>query len=966
MNKFVLIIIFISGFGMRSHEQIMLAAWTFDTLSASPNTPKSYPSTLGAQSQGAFLYSDGTNGASNWSSNELNSFAGTVNNDPRGSSALAGKAYSLQNTTANGKSIVLKFFMTGYQGAVLTYVTQKTSTGFSSQQWAFSIDSLTFTNVGSAFTPPGSFSIQTLDLSGITQINGSAKVWLRMTVTGCSSASGNNRLDNLVINASVLTILPSKLTINNINSGVPPVAGTPFTVVVQSQDAGNNAANVISDVGVVLVSGTGTLGGTITGIIPAGQSSAIITGVTMTEGYAHVITAHQVSGTPPLADGNSPPFNVIAAVPDYRTTASGNWSLSGTWQILIAGNWYDAWDYPDASNKNATILTGHTVVVTDNNGKCNNLTINTGGKLWVNSNVAIHFLDIYGNISDNGIIGSSDNGATIDMISFNIDGINCIISGFGNFDAGRISKNTTEAPITTLSINMALRLRYPGGPDASLCNAQQATTTFNIVINPGFSVTCQDARIDLTGCTLTLRSDITGMAGIIDNGTIVNNTNVSVEQFITGYSLPGDSKYHILSSPINGQIIRPEFVSDPPNPADDFYKWDEPTSTWINSKNISGSWNASFENNFVTGRGYMVAYPTNIKKVFNGSLNTFPASSPLILNCSWTDPVKGGSGGWNMCGNPFPSSVDWNLVSKGDGIDNALYYYDPVIENYRYYIQFLPGISVGNGSQFIPPGQGFFVHANNMGTNKTLAIDNTMRSVTGISTWYKENQDNLYNCLNLKVDNGINSDETFVLFIDGATSGFDGEFDALKLASINPNVPELYTLSTDTTGLAINTLPLPVDKTIVPLEFKPGPGGNYSLTSSGLNSFIPGISISLEDVKTGITQNLVEDPVYNFISSEGDDPGRFLLHFSGLSGIHDPADQMNIHIYSFDQSVTIKRSSPAKGARVIVYDLRGDIVLISDLPDKPAISFDLAEKKGYFLVKVVNGNDLLTAKVFLE
>ena len=966
MNKFVLLLVFVSGFGMCSREQTLLAAWTFDTLSASPNTPRSYPSTLGSQSQVACLYSDGTNGSSAWSSNELNSFSGSVINDPRGSSAVAGKAYSLQNTSANGKSIVLKFFMTGFQGAILTYVTQKTSTGFNSQQWAFSIDSLTFSNVGTAFTPQSSFSIQTLDLSGITQINGAAKVWLRMTVTGCLSASGNNRLDNLVINASVLNIAPSKLAIISINAGIPPVAGVPFNVVVQSQDGGSNAGNVTSDVGVLLVSGTGTLGGTLTGTIPAGQSSVNITGVIMTEGYAQTITAHQVSGTPSLTDGNSSPFNVVSPVPDYRTKTTGNWNLSGTWQIRIVGNWYDAWDYPDAGNKSATILTGHTVTVTDNNGKCNNLTINTGGKLWDNSNITVHFLDIYGNISDNGMIGSINSGVTKDLISFNIDGTNCSISGTGSFDAGRISKNTIVNTVTILSIKMPVVLRYPGGTDAALYNSQPGTTTFNIVINPGFAVTCPDAGIDLTGCTLTLKSDVTGTGGIIDNGIIINNSNVTVEQFLTGYSVQDDSKYHILSSPVNIQVIRPGFVNDPPNAADDFYKWDEPSSIWVNSKTSSGSWNTSFENNFITGRGYLVAYPSTLIKVFNGSLNTYPASSPLVLNCTWTDPASGGSGGWNMCGNPFPSSVDWNLVSRGNGIDNALYYYDPVIENYRYYIQYLTGISVGNGSRFIPPGQGFFIHANNTGINKTLAFDNTVRSVTGLFTWYKESPVIPSNYFALKVGNGNNVDETFVLFLDGATPGFDGKFDALKMFSLNQQMPELYTIAPDKTSLAINALPLPVNKTIVPVGFKPGSGGKYSLTANELNSFTTGTSIILEDGKTGVTQNLVENPVYNFISSAGDDPGRFFLHFSGLSVIHEQVNHLDINIYSFDHTITIKRLFPSQGGKVIVYDLMGDTVFTSYLSDQPAIFFDIPDRWGYFIVKVINGMDLVTAKVFLN
>ncbi|MBC8884203.1 hypothetical protein H9X57_15125 [Flavobacterium piscinae] len=130
------------------------AAWTFDTSLAAPNTPTSVTANIGNQSGIATIFANGTNGSSTWitatTGNELTMFAGTTINDPRGTT-VAGSSYSLVGGTgnsANGKSIVLKFSMTGFENPVLSFATRGTSTGFNNHQWAWSTDNLTYTNFG--------------------------------------------------------------------------------------------------------------------------------------------------------------------------------------------------------------------------------------------------------------------------------------------------------------------------------------------------------------------------------------------------------------------------------------------------------------------------------------------------------------------------------------------------------------------------------------------------------------------------------------------------------------------------------------------------------------------------------------------------------------------------------------------------------------------------------------------------
>jgi len=108
----------------------------------------------------------------------------------------------------------------------------------------------------------------------------------------------------------------TKLAITSVNGGLSPTAGIAFSVVVQSQDAAGNPANVTSTTGVSLSlhTGTGTLGGTgtLTGSIANGANSVTISEVTYSKAETGVsLTAARTSGMS-LASGNSAAFTVLA------------------------------------------------------------------------------------------------------------------------------------------------------------------------------------------------------------------------------------------------------------------------------------------------------------------------------------------------------------------------------------------------------------------------------------------------------------------------------------------------------------------------------------------------------------------------------------------------------------------------------------------------------------------------------
>ncbi|MFZ4082263.1 MAG: PEP-CTERM sorting domain-containing protein [Pirellula sp.] len=191
----------------------LVAGWDFQTttnggtaLAVSPNTPKLITANFGAGN----LFLNGQNGSSDWfvpatgsTNTELNAFSGTGLNAGTGFSTTTtgAAALALLNTTANGKAAVFRFSMAGFQDLAVSYATQRTTTGFTTQTWAFSTDGTNWTDHQTVSGLQTTFATQTL--TTITGLNGAADAYLRLTVTGATGGSGNNRLDNIQFNAAV-------------------------------------------------------------------------------------------------------------------------------------------------------------------------------------------------------------------------------------------------------------------------------------------------------------------------------------------------------------------------------------------------------------------------------------------------------------------------------------------------------------------------------------------------------------------------------------------------------------------------------------------------------------------------------------------------------------------------------------------------------------------------------------------
>lgn len=255
---------------LAARSQDLLCSWHFDALLLAPATTTVNPADSGLQNGVATIYLDGTNGSSVWitdtsgTGTELNAFTGSTINDGRVTPA-ATKALAPANSTANLKGLVIKFSMLNYENPVLTYATRNTSTGFQSQFFEYSTDGVSFTRFDTITGLTTTFVLKSIDLSAYDVLDNAANVYIRIIFDGASSETGNNRLDNITLNAAALPVADI----------IPPVVDTAFATSLSTVKVVFNEAvdNVTAE---TLTNYTG-LAGIGTAVLNTGMDTVTLT-----------------------------------------------------------------------------------------------------------------------------------------------------------------------------------------------------------------------------------------------------------------------------------------------------------------------------------------------------------------------------------------------------------------------------------------------------------------------------------------------------------------------------------------------------------------------------------------------------------------------------------------------------------------------------------------------------------------
>ncbi|NPD47760.1 LamG-like jellyroll fold domain-containing protein [Lentimicrobium sp. S6] len=421
-----------------------------------------------------------------------------------------------------------------------------------------------------------------------------------------------------------------------------------------------------------------------------------------------------------------------------------------------------------------------------------------------------------------------------------------------------------------------------------------------------------------------------GSFTIKSGGSLITNNEVTGSINIER-TIAEDSKWHLISVP-NSSTTTTKFINY------FLQQWDEPTHNWqdITDLNIP----------MVSGKGYSFFDTPDAKTTFSfsGTPNNGEMSYEISSTATGND-----SEGFNLVGNPYPSSIDWNTLNETYG---AIYLWNPEEEsgdpgNPGDYIEWN-----GNTEYGIAPMQGFFIF---LDPNKSLnfIVNNDNRTHDNASTSYKSSSS--------KIENGIvlstnQKDQLKIRFLHDAADDFDYFYDAFKIVSLGESNSQFYSKYFET-KLAIDCRP---ETEMIQLGYQNNQNGQYSIEMIEINGIT---QAEIEDTKQNTFHNLSQGS-YQFDWETTDSEERFILHLKATAT--DELVEQEAQVNSYDGQVYIHQTSSNEYHTVHIYDIAGRVVYTSSLGQEELQSISLSNAKGAYLVQLVSDNEAIVQKVILK
>ena len=474
-----------------------------------------------------------------------------------------------------------------------------------------------------------------------------------------------------------------------------------------------------------------------------------------------------------------------------------------------------------------------------------------------------------------------------------------------------------------------------------------------VIVQPGTDVTVESGTtLDITDGDLLLRDDLNNAPSFLQEGTLhfTNSGDAKVEQYLT------KDVWHSVSSPVSNEVNGAYMWIY-------FMEWLEPSNSW---NYMNQPTNLALN----AGQGYFAwAYTTDPNStwpaspdsvVLNGTLNF----QDVNLTLSVTDASS--KSGYNLVGNPFPCGLNWNGDASWNltNLDASMWVWDAAAGNYKVW-NFNSGGTLNSGE--IAATQGFWVHADDTtGATATSMTLPASQRVHSTEPFYKSSGPiNPYQ-LKLKVQgNGLKNDEIIIGFMEGATPQPNSMLDATYMSG-DEDAPSLYSVLFSK-NYAMKQLPGWEEYESIPLNFRAGTPGNYTISASWIESFPDDLPIYLEDKKENFFHDLRLQPLYDFIAEPNDNNNRFMVHFTNALGIDNPVVMQQVNIYAWQKTVYINIPiNSFNDGYCIIYNMTGQKVTECKVAEGlNTISHPFTP--GHYVVTVNTRNgEMITDKVFIK
>jgi hypothetical protein len=547
-----------------------------------------------------------------------------------------------------------------------------------------------------------------------------------------------------------------------------------------------------------------------------------------------------------------------------------------------------------------------------------------------------------------------------------------------------------DASLTCYVDGTGAQLTTPVATPA-VVNKLKIGTSSQLTIIPGAALTVVDSTFIRSPEGLVIASGPTGTGSFKNfaNSTTVNKTiyenggSATVQVYMLNSNGVGNLHIHMVGIPTFDPTLGDPLL---PTPAYQSlqafemqdggtyaYRYNEPTDAWVN---ISES------TDLIPRMGAVaLSDVSGVSKVlsFTGKINTGSINQPSAP-AQWARSLTAGQGnGLFLFSNPYACGLRLDQFHLDNAARLNMIFWtwenDPA-ENYGVYFydeeetfEWIGTLGIGAANGVIGPGQGFFGQYYALGNVRTLSAFNSsdLERVHAHTPILKSIPTNF---LRLVAEGNSSKDEIIVRFTPKSTPGFDAKRDIENWPSMSNSATEIHTTAGEN-SLTVNSLPslFPGEVTSVPMEFKCGAEGTYTITAGNIESFTSGTEIWLEDLKTGAEwHSLTINQVYEFAAGPDDATSRFVLHFFGPTGIDDPnSDISAVKIYGYGQDAYIVNRGKETIKEYVAYDLMGRELHRGTLPNSTVNKVTIGDVNAYYIVKVITKEGrIYTDKVYIN
>ncbi len=476
------------------------------------------------------------------------------------------------------------------------------------------------------------------------------------------------------------------------------------------------------------------------------------------------------------------------------------------------------------------------------------------------------------------------NSPTISNVSINVNGV----LNLGNKRTLRIRRDLNNLG-TIVPNNSTVEFQ---GTSKQLINGGGITDFFNLTVNNSLGVSNSGNQINLTGA-LDLQS---GCFETDDKLLLISNASATARiseidpsACITGditmqrYIDAGATNWRFLTSPVSGATLgdwNDDFITsgfvgtDYPqwpsaaNPWPSIYFYDETVSGILDNGYVAAT---NISNSIGVGQGLWVWSGDTITgtQPFTVDVTGPPNTGNISLPVTYTSSGGAANDGWNMVGNPYPCTIDWDAANwTKTNINNAVYIWNPDNEQFATYIA---GVGTNGGSRYIASSQAFWVQSN--ANSPQLQIQESCKRDAD-QAFLKQNI-TTQQLLRMQLQVGGNTDESVLRFIEGATTDFDTQFDAYKMTSASENMPYI-SLVNNSEEMAVNSYGLG-EHVSIPINVTSSVGGMSQLTFVKNNLLDLSCAV-LEDLQTGVITDVMTQNNYTFYLNANTSSPRFMLH----------------------------------------------------------------------------------------